>query len=54
LMAVQMLAIKYPELGQRLTQYKKKLEQEVIQKAEKLESLEYQQYLTQMFPSSNG
>ncbi|QER41703.1 5-(carboxyamino)imidazole ribonucleotide mutase [Thermodesulfobacterium sp. TA1] len=45
LLALQILGIKYPEVKQKLLDYKQKMKEEVLKKAEKLETLGYKKYL---------
>lgn len=45
LLAVQILAIKYPELREKLKIYRDKMKEEVIKKGEKLKTLGFRKYL---------
>jgi 5-(carboxyamino)imidazole ribonucleotide mutase len=45
IMAAQMLAISNPDLAQKVQDFKKGLEQEVLKKAEKLEAQGFEDYL---------
>ncbi len=45
LLAVQILAIKYPELREKLKNFRNKMKEEVIKKGEKLKSLGFKKYL---------
>lgn len=45
LLAVQILSIKYPQLKEKVKEYKKKMENEVNTKDEKLQNLGYRKYL---------
>lgn len=45
LLAVQILALKYPELRDKLKKYRKLLEKEVEEKGEKLKKIGYKKYL---------
>ena len=44
ILAVQMLSLKYPELNSKLEAYKVKLSEGVVQKAERLAAVGYQNY----------
>ena len=48
LLAVSILGVKYPEIAQKLKAYKDRMRKEVINKAEKLERMNYKEYLEQM------
>jgi len=48
LLAVSILGVKYPEIAQKLRAYKDRMRKEVINKAEKLERMNYKEYLEQM------
>lgn len=48
ILAAQILGLKYPEIAEKIKKFKADLEQEVLKKAEKLESQGYQKYLKQM------
>ncbi len=45
LLAVQILSIKYPQLKEKVKEYKKKMENEVNAKDDKLQNLGYKKYL---------
>jgi len=45
LLAIQILSIKYPELKEKLKNYREKMKQSIIEKNQKLESLDYSKYL---------
>lgn len=45
LLAVHILAIKYPELKEKLTEFRNKMKKEVLEKGEKLAELGYKRYL---------
>ncbi len=45
LLAVQILAIKYPELREKLKQFREKMRKEVVEKGEKLKNLGFRKYL---------
>lgn len=45
LLAVQILAIKYPELREKIKSYRQKMKEEVTEKGEKLRSLGFREYL---------
>lgn len=45
LLAVQILSIKYPQLKEKVKEYKKKMENEVNAKDDKLQNLGYKRYL---------
>ncbi|ACI19716.1 phosphoribosylaminoimidazole carboxylase, catalytic subunit [Dictyoglomus thermophilum H-6-12] len=46
LLALQILSIKYPEIKQKLKEFKDKMKEEVTSKDEKLQSLGYKNYLS--------
>jgi len=48
ILAVSILGVKYPEIAQKLKAYKDRMRKEVINKAEKLERMNYKEYLEQM------
>uniref|UniRef100_A0A832MN69 N5-carboxyaminoimidazole ribonucleotide mutase n=1 Tax=Pseudothermotoga hypogea TaxID=57487 RepID=A0A832MN69_9THEM len=48
ILAVSILGVKYPEIAQKLRAYKDRMRKEVINKAEKLERMNYKEYLEQM------
>lgn len=45
ILAASILGVKYPEIAQKVKEYKERMRQEVIQKAEKLEKMGYRDYL---------
>ncbi len=45
LLAIQILSIKYPELKEKLKNYREKMKQSIIEKNQKLESLDHSKYL---------
>ncbi|WP_448536376.1 5-(carboxyamino)imidazole ribonucleotide mutase [Pseudothermotoga sp.] len=48
LLAVSILGVKYPEMAQKLRAYKDRMRKEVTDKAEKLQKMNYREYLQQM------
>ncbi|MFN4131806.1 MAG: 5-(carboxyamino)imidazole ribonucleotide mutase [Caldimicrobium sp.] len=49
LLAVQILALKYPELREKLKKYRESMAKEVSEKGEKLKNLGYKKYLEENF-----
>lgn len=45
ILAASILGIKYPEIAQKVKDYKEKMKQEVLEKARKLEKMGYREYL---------
>lgn len=45
LLAVQILSIKYPDIKEKLKQFREKMKQEVIKRGERLKNLGFRQYL---------
>jgi 5-(carboxyamino)imidazole ribonucleotide mutase len=48
ILAVSILGVKYPEIAQKLRAYKDRMRKEVKDKAERLERMNYKEYLQQM------
>ncbi|WP_448532024.1 5-(carboxyamino)imidazole ribonucleotide mutase [Pseudothermotoga sp.] len=48
ILAVSILGVKYPEIAQKLRAYKDRMRKEVTDKAERLERMNYKEYLQQM------
>jgi len=48
ILAVSILGVKYPEIAQKLRAYKDRMRKEVTDKAERLEKMNYKEYLQQM------
>jgi 5-(carboxyamino)imidazole ribonucleotide mutase len=48
ILAVSILGVKYPEIAQKLRAYKDRMRKEVTDKAERLERMNYEEYLQQM------
>ncbi len=48
ILAVSILGVKYPEIAQKLRAYKDRTRKEVTDKAERLERMNYKEYLQQM------
>lgn len=45
ILAAQILGVKYPDIRQKIADYKKSLKEKVEEKAQKLEQLGYEKYL---------